>query len=115
MPFLTTDKFRVAKHLPGVTLSQAEVLMSAISDEDVITEIQACLDELDEIRESLKSERSSTDAALVRVDVLEWSPDRTSGMKTERQELQQQLATLLGLESWGSFTNLSGSMDFHPI
>jgi len=116
MSFTSSDKFRIIKHLPSVNLAQAESLLAAISDEDVITEIQACLDELDAIRESLKSERSSTDAALIRVDVLEWSPgSRTSGMEAERRELQNQLAILLGLDGWGSFANLSGSIDFHPI
>ena len=91
-------------------------MLAAISDEDVITEIQGCLDELDSIRELLKTERSGTDSALIRVDVLEWSPGgRTSGMESERRELQNQLAILLGLEGWGSFANLSGSIDFHPI
>jgi hypothetical protein len=116
MPFISSDKFRIIKHLPGVTLAQAESLLSAITDEDVIAEIVTCLDDLDAIREALKSERSSVDAALIKVDVLEWSPgSRTSGMEAERRELQNQLAILIGLEGWGSFANLSGSIDFHPI
>jgi hypothetical protein len=116
MPFTSSEKFRVIKHLPSVTLIQAESLLIAIFDEDVITEITVCLDDLDAIREALKAERSSADAALIKVDVLEWSPgSRTSGMETERRELQNQLAILLGLEGWGSFANLSGSIEFHPI
>ncbi|MBD2570047.1 hypothetical protein [Anabaena lutea] len=116
MPFIASDRFRIIKHLPGVTLAQAGSLLAAISDEDIIAEIQACLDALDALKEALSTERSGTDAALIRVDVLEWSPGgRTSGMETERLELRNQLAILLGLESWGSFSNLSGSVEFHPI
>jgi hypothetical protein len=112
MSFASTDYLRVLNHL-SLAIAAADLVKTQLTaseaDSGLEQAIKDTLDELDTLRSTLSTERSSANAALIRADVLEWqSGQRTEGMEQERLELQLQLANLLGVEWSVSRRNYSG-------
>lgn len=108
MAFVANDKTRVLKYqayevrsdaYTSATLSQMidEQMASIEADlPDLVAVIQADLDTLDTLDASLTTEQGSTNAGLVRADVLEWDVSRkTSGISSEFERIRRRIAQML--------------------
>ena len=108
--FTENDLTRVIKYLeinPFTTQGEEYVRIQMERTEDslpnLVPEIQADLDTLDTLDASLTTEQGSTNAALIKADVLEWEPGgaRTRGLYAEAARLKIRLRSLLGLAANG--------------
>ena len=104
--FTENDLTRVIKYLeinPFTTQGEEYVRIQMDRTEDslpnLVPEIQADLNTLDTLDASLTTEQGSTNAALIKADVLEWEPGgaRTRGLYAEAARLKTRLRSLLGL------------------
>lgn len=98
----TKDKMRIIKHLylPPVDAHAVEQAMRSLEalSGDMVTEVRLLLDKLDVLATAIETEMSSANYALIKADVLEYSPDsRAKGPLLQRLELTKLLGTFLGL------------------
>lgn len=108
--FTENDLTRVIKYLeinPFTPKGEEYVRIQMERTEDslpnLVPEIQADLNTLDTLDAALTTEQGSTNAALIKADVLEWEPGgaRIRGLHAEAARLKTRLRSLLGLAANG--------------
>ena len=86
-----------------------DALTAAEADAVIETEIKAVLTDLNTVSVNLQAELGSSNAGLIKVDVLEYesAAARSAGMQVSKSSLIRDLANLLGLD-WSNTTTCPG-------
>lgn len=104
MAFASGDYLRVLKALHWHYNRATEVkgaLLAAEADSDREAAILATLTNLEGVKTRFETVRAGANASLIKADVLEWDANnRVDNFHDQMNELQQELANLLGL-TWG--------------
>jgi hypothetical protein len=117
MPFPNNTFLQVAKYL-NIKIANAQAIHDALAiaeaNEHVFAEVTAVLAELVIAEARLKAELGSPNHAMIRADVVEWSPHtRAKGLTQNYSSLRQQLANLLDL-NWNKPVSGSLGTDSYP-
>ena len=104
--FNSDDWGLVIQHL-GLSMTDepnVKAAMTALETDhpEVVPTVQSLLTQLTELENTISSELSSSNSALVRADVLEWegSEQRNAGMFQQRARIVDQIYRLLNLEAF---------------
>ncbi|MCH2245698.1 MAG: hypothetical protein MK111_13820 [Crocosphaera sp.] len=104
MAFASGDYLRILKALNWHYNKANEVklaLSDAETDSDRESAILATLTNLEGVKTRFQTVRAGDNASLIKADVLEWDANnRVNNFYDQMNELQQELANLLGLD-WG--------------
>jgi len=124
MPWNPVDKARVILHNAYTTNSRfassysnlnqlVQGQLDALTDENLITRVQADLTELDTLTTARGTEAGSANAALIKAGSLEWSEgSRLLGIDDRYAELRLRVSRILGQQIATESRNRDGMMLF---
>ena len=124
MPWNPVDRSRVILHSAYTTNSRfassysnlnqlVQGQLDALTDENLITRVQADLTELDSLTAARGTEAGSANAALIKAGSLEWSEgSRLLGIDDRYAELRLRVSRILGQQIATESRNRDGIMLF---